>query len=131
MKSLIPKSEQLLRLDIGTRVAEGVVEDDNLAIDAGKGRGSAGSKARGYFDLASARSEAYELEEDVDSQWGTLEEGTMVIDIEYYWMGYPSSPSKVPHPYYHAPNQPGAFVTVPVEHVLVAGFDMEPLQMPA
>ena len=77
-----------------------------------------------YYNVT-FKSEAYELEEESESDYGTLAAGSRVLDAQYRDL----SPYKPGHtPRWYIPNS--ATTLVPVELVLHASFEMEDAQLP-
>ena len=65
----------------------------------------------------------------LNTDWGDLAVGTRVVDGEYYWLVYKPQPlAGVPARWYEPGKQP-RLETVPVDLLLVAGFDMSLAQL--
>ena len=69
-------------------------------------------------------SEAYNLKRAISSDWGTLPNGTRVIDAT--WLNLVYAPGHTPRWYTPNPHR----VVVPVEQLLHASFEMESAELP-
>ena len=81
-----------------------------------------GNDHDGYFYDVKFTSMAYKLEDELDSDWGLLPAGTLVLDAQHTDLLVASRRWYGPNPH---------SVTVPAEQVLHASFEMVPAVLPS
>ena len=113
--------EDVVEMDTAERLAETILTGNPLTWDAGNDNKAAGTDAVGRYYVGHATGPMEILDEDEDSDWDTLPEGTKVVEAIYcnlvdkpdYALARWYTPSTLPP------------VKVPIEHLLHAGFKME------
>ena len=92
-----------------------------LTLDAGGDKKAAGNDDIGRYYLARATSAMYLLDADKPSDWGKLPAGTRVVKAIYYNLVFgPGDAGKR----WYTPSHPSIEVTIPIEHLLHAKFEM-------
>ena len=113
-------ASEVLEVAAGERLGAIVLPGDWITFEAGNDPKAAGSTEAGRYYSAQATSAMYVLEEDEDSDWGTLPEGSPVLDATYNNLVF--APDRSPR--WYTPSHPPIKVRVPVELLLHVGFAM-------
>ena len=119
-------SADVVLLDREELTAMGILPKDKFIFDAGGDPAAAGRDDLRYY-VAEATGPMEILDEDEDSDWGTLSAGTKVVPGFYYNLVY--GPNHTAARWY-TPSLPHIHVNVPVEHIVHARFKMAPAELP-
>ena len=112
-------------MDTAERLGETIFTGDAFTFDAGNDKKAAGTDADGRYYVAIATSPMDMLDEDEESDWGTLPEGKKVVEAIYCNLVNKPGYSQAR---WYTPSDPPIKVKVlkvPVELILHASFEME------
>lgn len=114
-----------MEMDTAERLGETIFTGDAFTFDAGNDKKAAGTDADGRYYVAIATSPMDMLDEDEESDWGTLPEGKKVVEAIYCNLVNKPGYSQAR---WYTPSDPPIKVKVlkvPVELILHASFEME------